>query len=526
MEQKAITIITGQSGVEIKECIKKLGLAYLSVEGRMSDISKTPFQEILTLPLRKQYDLWATAFQDLSAKGELSPTTMLTFHSAYYHQNKKELFCPVNTRLLAEKLEYRVKRIIVFIDDLYDVYRRLMDAGEMFEYILNKRKTSSEQAIYESIVNIIFLLNWREMEICISRLLANFLSAEFFVVATKHPTFMIKKLIESPTDALNIYYLSHPISIIRKESRDTLSPFVGELNSFVRNILKYDDNILFLPTSIDELRIKTSLMRKKLKKKPIEIYEPILSPRWASPYPDDSLLAPELPKGTANIEPFNPQNHKLKRSESTTISGLLSTIKSLIHEKQIMSRDFSLVEQSNNGIIAVRPYFQGDRSDGMMGEITHNSSLMGKQTKRKCYVLSTDKDEENHQIYKILTHLEFKKDSTEFEEKRKELIRNKFSLENLSDEEIVAKIEKEVVPPGYDWTNGFETDKWTGDYLAKKEKAKKQIFEKILQALKCNEIQHTIHSDGRESALQYLTLKENGFWEQAPTELNKILRGV
>jgi len=50
------------------------------------------------------------------------------------------------------------------IDDIYDVYRRLIEEGQMFEDIIDKRMDPVD-AIFVSIKNIFALLSWREMEI-------------------------------------------------------------------------------------------------------------------------------------------------------------------------------------------------------------------------------------------------------------------------------------------------------------------------------------------------------------------------
>ena len=74
--------------------------------------------------------------------------------------------------------------VIVLIDDCYDIYRRLLGKGEMYEYIKHESKYIVNEkeiietlkpfdALIESIMNLLDLLSWREIEIAFSRKIAH-----------------------------------------------------------------------------------------------------------------------------------------------------------------------------------------------------------------------------------------------------------------------------------------------------------------------------------------------------------------
>ena len=159
--------------------------------------------------------------------------------------------------------------IIVLIDDCYDIYRRLMDKNQMYEDVLSSN--DSINTLLESILNITNILTWRETEIAFSRKIAQLLNVPMYTISVKHPDFMITRLISAPKESLNILYLSHAISVIRRQvSSARLSEFFAELSSFIKDILTPDNMVIFIPDTIDECRISqddngSNLLIPKLK---------------------------------------------------------------------------------------------------------------------------------------------------------------------------------------------------------------------------------------------------------------------
>ncbi len=358
----------------------------------MTEISGRSFpREILLENISYQYELWRDAFNQIyNLVSDLDETIFLTLHGVYYHQDKREFVSPVDLELIV-KLKGKVRMLINFIDDIYDVYRRLMANGQMYSFV---RSLEPLEALYTSIFNLISILEWRQIEITISRLIARVLDIPMYIVATKHPISMIAKLINIPMEDLSIFYLAHPISSVRKDAMEQLPNFVGELNLFAKTVMDLKNTILFLPGTIDELIIK----------KKNDIYLPELLPRWPLPYGKESWISPPLPKALEDINPLNPLNYNIASSSEVkmSVSYLLKLLCDCIGV-QITSRDLSLVEQSKNGVIAYRPYFPYKLSGGIRRELEHNYRLYEKESSRRSIILSVLEDKGKARIKRFFT---------------------------------------------------------------------------------------------------------------------------
>jgi len=411
--------------------------------------------------------------------------------------------------------------IIVFVDDIYDVYRRLMDENQMYHYMLDKKRIQPLDAIFYSVFNIISLLNWREMEVSLSRTIANFLGTKLFVVSTKHPDFMVKRLIQGSIENLKIYYLSHPITTIREESAEFLTSFVGKLETFIEKILDHENKniVLFFPTSIDELIIK----REKLDKDKYHYY-PELSQRWGHPY-KDQLLSPRLPPGVEDKNPLNPLEYKLSQDKNEplnlAVSHILSLLWKYIYGKQTISRDYTLVDQSDNGVIAVRPLLEGKFHGGVKGELEYNFQLMGKQENREAFIFSTEEDLNRSAIMRLFNELETRlvdppsslsAARTKWKDKNEQIWKEDQNI-------IQQKLEKEVLGT-YDFKSSKERSDWESDYWGAEIGRKKRVFKEIFQSVNIDEIcmligesenLHGVKIKGTER-LSYETWPQNTFW--------------
>ena len=308
-----IILFTGQSGVDHIGCLKRLreGLdssaeivsvekggekQLLAAEGRTS----MSFTGYLGLPGGPQRKRWRNAFQTVSdslADSQPSGYVFLTLHAVYHHQRRRDYVSAVDFDLLKSTLGNRVKCVIVLIDDIYDVYLRLLRPGKMFSYIWDQERVETDfDALCESCVNLISLLHWRETEIAFSRLLAALLKVPMYIVATKHPTSILQRLIARPLSSLKVFYLPHPIANVRGQRPD----FVGELNVVVNQIRRAEDRVIFLPDTIDEKRIARNN----------GTHLPTLLDRWQLPWDQREFIAPDEPtKDEPNKNPLNPRNY-------------------------------------------------------------------------------------------------------------------------------------------------------------------------------------------------------------------------
>jgi len=402
-DKREIILFTGQSGIEAVECLNRISRQIkrpthiLSVEERMSEISRRSFRkEILLEDIFYQHGLWNQAFSSIIDdidKSEFDDNLIfLTLHGVYYHQDKREFVSPIDPETIS-KLKGRVKALIILVDDIFDIYRRLMEDNEMFNQVM---KLDKLKAVYESTFNLITILEWRQIEITISRIIQRILDVPMYIIATKHPASMIGRLISMPLEQLQVFYLSHPISSIRDEATERMPGFLGELNMFVRQLILEDNLVLFLPAAIDELIIKRDG----------DTFIPECSPRWSLPHDDGASICPGLPAHLRKIEPLNPLDYSIASVEmQQPISYLMNLLWDYI-SVHTTSRDLSLVEQSNNGVIAYRPYFPDVLSGGARREIEHNHKLFATRKVRKSIVISVIEDEGKARIKRFFTVLE------------------------------------------------------------------------------------------------------------------------
>jgi len=388
---KKLILFTGQSGIQVKKCLKRINEALenpyniISVEETMSEISGRNFRkEILKEKLPYLYELWFNTFKDILKKIENDGDneSFINLHSIYYHQDKREYVSVIDFNLIQE-LKNRVKFLIVFIDDIYDIYQRLLEKNEMFHKVRTKKEPLN--ALYESIFNLKTLLEWRQMEITISRIISRILGIRMFIVATKHPTFMIKRLIDNKLEELEFYYISHPISEIRRRASKVYETYPGDLNTFIQDFKKYPQKIFFLPTTIDEYRIKDNN----------GLYVPEFLPRWSLHFRRSELINGSIDLPLNNPNPLNPLNLNINEYPEGTqqsISILIELLLGCIYD-QITSRDLSLVEQSTNGLILYRPDYPTEYSGGVIRELRYNFDLYNRDQKsRKVFRLSLEEE--------------------------------------------------------------------------------------------------------------------------------------
>jgi hypothetical protein len=459
----------------------------VSVEDVMSSISGMSLRKLVMENISEQYTWWQKAWDNVLSSLDSSKRTFITFHGVYYHQMRREFLSPIDVGRLS-KLRGKVKAIIVLIDDIYDVYRRLMDDGEMFNEVVTDptldstggqnlddteqtrivRERKALQSLYESPHNLITILEWRQLEIAIARVIGKLLDIPMYIVATKHPTCMVAKLIEKPLENLKIYYLSHPISSIRENASERLVGFIGELNVFLRDILDSNSEIvLFMPSTIDEFRIRNEN----------GIYYPECLPRWELPYDEKEkkCLFPILSTRLSNIKPLNPldldishlnidhpefnmSNSEVEKSVSCLLKLLLERIR-----LRVTSRDLSLVDQCRSGVIAYTPYFPDELSGGVRRELEHNYSLHQEGDSRRSIILSVREEQGKDRIRLFFNTMEsLLTNRVDLHPQRDEWIHNGEMVKIFSKDknlkkksEFIRKEIEEILPKNYSFKGSF-----------------------------------------------------------------------
>lgn len=494
--EKNIILFTGQSGIKVQKCLERLvssldfEVAIRSIERTMMKIEEVEnFTKILMNNLQSQYKLWKQAFvinKNEIIKDHFDRVVFLTFHSIFYHPNKREFVSVIDFDMLSS-IKDKVKCIIVFIDDIFDIYCRLMDNDQMFGDI---QKSKPVEAIFESIFNLSTIMEWRQFEIAISRIISRILGINMYIVATKHPIFMINRLICKKIEDLEIFYLSHPISAIRKAGVNEYQRMPAELSSFVEDIKFFEKLILFIPGTIDELR----LLEEN------DYFIPKFHVRWDVPFEAEDLIAPLLPHHL-NINPLNPKDFDYSKSEETksAISYLLKMLSDYIL-RDINSRDLSLVEQSINGIITYRPFYPNKLSGGVRRELEYNSQLYTDQKSRRAIIFSVYKDEpisRINRLFNLINKKGFIENLEEESDKKltkmcKEWVNNKEKIELFSEEDSLKKemnkIRKEIetiLPKGYEFNENLFDDQSSlkDTYLSKKERRRAGGFKILMKEI-------------------------------------------
>lgn len=378
MSEKCV-LFTGSSGLNVRGSLKKFS-EYCArqrkskpmpiiLDDKMIDIyleqfpedpsrhrMKDPggFQYLLLQPKDYLLRLWrdtisATLLSVPSDKEDI----FFFIHSVFYHNSSRDFFCCVDFNHLVTVLDgkgQKIDMIITLVDDIYDVWRRLKERGQLF---------SLTDDIIDATLDLFLLLNWRSVEIFASAQFARTLNVPHYVISLKQPLSTIYDLIFSNKIPV---YVAHPITEVRKLERNGYSTQANEIIDEIRRIIEMlagsDVVVPIFPTGIDELIFKEESKGVLL---------PELLTRWPHGALEDILFIP--PEGSIPL-PLDLPGPRENEAMKLLIRGLSQHI-----EDQISSRDRTLVEQTG-AIIAWRPFYNGRPSSGVSNEVAHRNMLI------------------------------------------------------------------------------------------------------------------------------------------------------
>jgi hypothetical protein len=196
--------------LEAKEAL--IGLGYSEPSNRQD----WPGMEEITwhLPRDKVISLWSGALR--KALNELQNSNedfkILSCHLILYCGRRDEFYSPLKVKLFVENLGKTVRKpshLLLLIDDIYDMYLRLTDKGQLFDtqdridrYLKRiwdevEDKEGSQNfppnlhssLIFEWKISVLSnLLSWRHSEILMAESLARQLDANFLLWGVKQPT--------------------------------------------------------------------------------------------------------------------------------------------------------------------------------------------------------------------------------------------------------------------------------------------------------------------------------------------------
>lgn len=378
-QPRDVVLVTGQTGIGINDCLSRLvqvsdgALVHLETRSHLNNPKflgkhitwkKQPnFLQFLTAPPPVMSKVWSDAFrqatQQLPDVPSPSKTHMVSFHGCHYNQMKREFLYPIDLKAL-EEMKTRVKCVVVLIDDCFDIHDRLILQRKMFnEDWVEATRTEDKKKIVQRLVwDLLLVLIWRDLEIALSRLVADFIGVRLFVVSVKHPRSVVVRLFTRPLDDVKFAYLSHAITSVRDMAGDSIAthPYPSEVNHLYKGLIeRSDDLVLFLPDTIDEYRVCLS-----------DNGPSRVQARWPLPLSGDWLCQPSPATSTNSIDYLD----GLSEDDASGVKLLLEHVK-----KQIASRDRSLVEQSTDRLLVYRPTFDGHISGGVDEEVKYSKVL-------------------------------------------------------------------------------------------------------------------------------------------------------
>lgn len=224
---------------------------------------------------------WNAAYDDVvkQASDEGSGTNVVSFHPSYYSARRSEFYSTL-ARPISRENELHFDHVVLLIDDIYDIQRRLGNRGDIYDlnfrltrhlllqklddFLKNREDTQEEgQLAWDSLraenLNAVLsdIATWRRFDMVQAELLARAHRCRLTVLGVKHPFRSLLELIKDPINSRTAY-LSHPIS---RPRRAVLSGTVPDWPEVVLSSNRLGDRLapegldLVMPTSIDEFRI-------------------------------------------------------------------------------------------------------------------------------------------------------------------------------------------------------------------------------------------------------------------------------
>lgn len=344
----------GQTGINKRQCVERLASKCLAVAGHPDDLEHTRAMEhirgfhvedfiasagdyISYLDLfyaKRQADVWGEAWDSVMAKldGQSPEHVFITLHATYFRKNR--FFSVIDLNRIGQ---FNPDMIITIIDDAHECWDKV-----------RVRELEHPRGIRLRLRDV-FL--WRTVEIMAGDFLVHGLGIPHFVVAAKHPSEMIQRLIFEPTTKR--IYASFPISSTRSNS-DSRS----EVDAF--RFKMHEQFTVFDPLTIDE-RILVSAYKDRTEGQ--DLVEVALDSRWptgftGSPGPFESM-SPPYESAYPIIIP---------------IGEMEETIEDI--DRQIEARDYRLIDQVE-AVAAFRPDYHGRQSRGVTAELQYAAQTAG-----------------------------------------------------------------------------------------------------------------------------------------------------
>lgn len=201
-----------------------------------------------------------------------SDVRILGCHLTLYDARSQIFHSPIRPDSLVTK-EVEPDRVILLIDDIYDLLDHLSSQGDIFDqetqssWVLDSLRKAARvpskagerdrslAALDSECTSLLRVLAWRRSEMIAAEALAASLNVPLYLVGLKHPVEMAPLLFGEKAPAA--VYVSHPITRHRREQIAC-----GEWSQDVRNLNRIPQGLAarsvlaLMPTAIDELRFQ------------------------------------------------------------------------------------------------------------------------------------------------------------------------------------------------------------------------------------------------------------------------------
>jgi hypothetical protein len=309
--------------------------------------------------------------------GSTARWAIVTVHPVLFHQRTSEFITPYYGSGFVGLTQFHdIVRVVSVHDDVYDVYRRLMRRGRLFDPELTRIPTASaagdepmrRREPLQDLQEVRLLLDWRDRELAASSSLSVQLRTDHLLFHRKGRLAAIRQILFDDRRAV---YFSHPISQPRSDllrlrrpgKNETPDPSRGkalqlEIEKVANRLSHYVP--LVEPTAIDEYRIDDTRWSELNEAVLSRCILPPLTDRWPSTRSDERLGGvPDRDEedesgGLSRVAPSVFQTVACENASLVSLKAASDLLKTEIL-RQINVRDHVLAEQARI-VVAFRPY--------------------------------------------------------------------------------------------------------------------------------------------------------------------------
>lgn len=375
------------------------------------------------LPRTAIMKLWGSAagrsMRKLKAKGP--EVRILSCHLTCYGATREEIYTVARPSLFVAEKGVKVSRVMMLIDDLPDMFRRLSENGQLYDPRIQFRDYLRSQAQADGydkpedlnpdvIADLLLrwrtaafrhLLSWREHEMVRAEALAAELNAKFLIFGVKH---LLGAAAEWVTSAVpKTVYISHPITRFhrnRQIAAGDWSDAVYQVNR-VAEVASNRGVTLVMPAAIDELRFQQS---ERGLDGSLSVKSPLLNERWPLVGEADQLLysPPEDRMDVNSNDILVSTNWQSgmpgwltgigQPSDPRYVDALVRPLDDEIH-RAVASRDYALVTYTS-ALLIFRPWAEEPRWSGgvgaELGYLVRQLINLGEENRRMAFVHHTE----------------------------------------------------------------------------------------------------------------------------------------